>query len=90
MYTEAGRCEARMNHPHGQAKPNTVAAFYPPDVVQLSVAGLKAEQDRAVCCEELSEELGVRGPWMWGCGTAMARYRHTPENRASRTVNCLW
>lgn len=46
MYTEAGLCDARMNHPHGRAEPNTLAAFYPPDVVQLTAAGLKAERDR--------------------------------------------
>lgn len=76
-----------MNHPHGRAKPNTLAAFYPPDVVQRAVAGLRAEQDGAGCCEELSQEPRL---WMRGCGTAMARRRHTPESRASRTVNCLW
>lgn len=59
MYTGASLCEARMNHPHGQAKPNTLAALYPPDLLRLTVAGLRAEEDRAVCCEELSEEPGI-------------------------------
>lgn len=66
MYTEASLCGARMNHPHGRAKPNTLAAFYPPDVVQLTAAGLKAERDRAVCCEELSEEAGLFAAPGWG------------------------
>lgn len=36
-----------------------LAALYPPELVRLAVAGLKAEQDRAECCEGLSEEPGV-------------------------------
>lgn len=83
MYTEASLCEARMNHPHGRAKPNTLAAFYPPDVVQLTAAGLKAERHRAVCCEELSEEPGLSRPLdgeMWhGDGSAQTHSREPSE-----------
>lgn len=57
MYTEACLCRARMNHPcvrvnRLQAKHS--GSLLSPDVVQLTAAGLKAERDRAVCCEELS------------------------------------
>lgn len=83
MYTEASLCRAEMNHPHGRAKPNTLAAFYPPDVVQRAVAGLKAKQDGAVCCDELSEEPRLSRPLdagMWhGDGSAQTHSREQSE-----------
>lgn len=52
-------------------------------MVQLAVAGLKAAQDRAVCCEELSEEPGLSRPsdvGMWhGDGSAQTHSREQSE-----------
>lgn len=85
MYTEPGLCIARMNHPHGrvnrlQAKHS--GSLLSPDVVQLTAVRLKAARDRAVCCEELSEEASLSWLWTGRCGTASACHRRTPGSEA--------
>lgn len=87
MYTEAHVCEARMNHPHvcvNRLQAKHSGSLLSPDVVQLTAAGLKAERDRAVCCEELSEETSLSWLWPWRCGTASGCHGQTPESRARR------
>lgn len=85
MYTEACLCKARMNHPRvrvNRLQAKHSGSLLSPDVVQLTAAGLKAERDRAVCCEELSEEASLSWLWMGRCGMESGCHRQTPESRA--------
>ncbi|KAK5867105.1 hypothetical protein PBY51_011624 [Eleginops maclovinus] len=74
-----------MNHPHvrvNRLQAKHSGSLLSPDVVQLTAAELKAERDRAVCCEELSEEASLSWLCTGRCGMESGCHRQTPESRA--------
>lgn len=63
--------------------------FNPPDVLRFTAARLKADQDRAECCEELSEEASpsaVLDDEMW---RGVELPQTNSRGLSPLTVNCL-